>query len=158
MIMKQLSYVEILFDWYLCHLLKIKIRKKMKTRIYLWILISAFCFLNSCQMDERPYTSADKQAISGSEEGLKAYSISFYVMLPDAAGETTVEQSLVDYGATNSLGGFILRNAYSENNSGGWSWSALRNVNYFIENNVDPAVAESEIGRASCRGGVCEYV
>jgi len=115
----------------------------MKTRIYFWILISAFCFLNSCQMDERPYTSADKQAIFGSEEGLKAYSISFYDMLPDAAGQSTVEQSLVDYGATNSLGGFILRNAYSENNSGGWSWSALRNVNYFIENNVDPAVAES---------------
>src|SRR5690625_287820 len=115
----------------------------MKTRIYFWILISAFCFLSSCQMDERPYTSADKKAIFSSEEGLKAYSISFYDMLPDAAGQSTVEQSLVDYGATNSLGGFILRNAYSENNSSGWSWSALRNVNYFIENNIDPEVPEN---------------
>lgn len=114
----------------------------MNMKIYFWILLPAIFFFCSCEMDERPYTSADKKAIFSSEEGLKAYSVSFYDMLPDAAGQSTVEQSLVDYGATNSLGGFILRNAYSENNSSGWSWSALRNVNYFIENNIDPEVPE----------------
>ena len=96
--------------------------------------------VSSCEMDERPYTTTDKKAIFSSEEGLKAYSMSFYNLLPDATNQSIVEQSLVDYGATNSLGGFVLKNAYSENNSSGWSWGDLRNINYFIENN--------EIGRA----------
>lgn len=115
----------------------------MKNIIY--IVLSGMVLLASwsCELDESPVTSTDKGAIFGSEEGLKAYSISFYDMLPSATDQAIVEQNLVDYGATNSLGGFILRNSYSENNSSGWSWSALRNVNYFIENNVDPAIPES---------------
>ncbi len=108
------------------------------------LAISAIIFLfSSCELDERPVTSADKTAIFSSEDGLKAYSISFYDMFPDATSQSLVEQSLVDYGATNSLGGFILRNSYSENNSSGWSWSALRNINYFIANCTDPAVSEN---------------
>ncbi len=115
----------------------------MKNLIYI-VLSGLVLFASwSCELDESPVTSTDKTAIFGSEEGLKAYSISFYDMLPSATDQAIVEQNLVDYGATNSLGGFILRNSYSENNSSGWSWSALRNVNYFIENNVDPAIPES---------------
>src|SRR5690606_39228793 len=114
----------------------------MKNLIYIIsFAILGWC-TTSCELDEAPVTSTDKNAIFGSEEGLKAYSVSFYDMLPNATDQAIVEQSLVDYGATNSLGGFILRNSYSENNSSGWSWSALRNVNYFIENNVDPAIPE----------------
>lgn len=115
----------------------------MKKQIYysgIFALLSFLVF--SCEMDERPYTSADREAIFSSEDGLKAYSISFYDMLPNATDQSIVEQSLVDYGATNSLGGFVLRNAYSENNSSGWSWTTLRNLNYFIENNTNEEVAE----------------
>lgn len=96
-----------------------------------------------CKMDEPIITSTDKNAIFSSEEGLKAYSMSFYDILPDATEQAIVEQSLVDYGATNTLSGFTLINSYSENNSSGWSWSALRNFNYFIVNNNNPAVPES---------------
>ncbi|MBY5959480.1 RagB/SusD family nutrient uptake outer membrane protein [Membranicola marinus] len=108
--------------------------------IFLSAIIFLFC---GCELDERPVTSADKNAIFSSEDGLKAYSISFYDMFPSATSQAIVEQSLVDYGATNTLGGFILRNSYSENNSSGWNWSALRNVNYFIANCTSPAVSES---------------
>lgn len=115
----------------------------MKSKILLKIFIAILGLqLLSCELDERPFTATDKKAIFSSEEGLKAYSISFYDLLPDASTQSTIEQSLVDYGATNSLGGFILRNGYSENNSSGWSWSALRNINYFIENNNDPEIAD----------------
>lgn len=108
------------------------------------LAISAILFLFfSCELDERPVTATDKNAIFSSEEGLKAYSISFYDMFPDATSQSIIEQSLVDYGATNTLGGFILRNSYSENNSSGWSWSALRNINYFIENCTDPVLSET---------------
>ena len=114
----------------------------MKNLLYIISVSLVFTLLVGCELNETPVTSTDRNAIFGSQEGLKAYSISFYDMLPSATDQAIVEQNLVDYGATNSLGGFILRNSYSENNSSGWSWSALRNVNYFIENNVDPAIPE----------------
>lgn len=98
---------------------------------------------SSCEMDEPVVTAADKNAIFSSEEGLAAYAISFYDLFPNATDQAIVEQSLVDYGATNTLSGFTLRNSYSENNSSGWSWSALRNINYFIVNCTDPAVPET---------------
>ena len=110
---------------------------------YLFFLFAIVLLHTSCEMDEPAVTSTDKQAIFGSEEGLNAYSMSFYDMFPNANDQAIVEQSLVDYGATNTLSGFTLLNAYSENNSSGWSWSALRNVNYFIVNCTDPAVPES---------------
>ena len=113
----------------------------MKRNIWYIILVVVMCA--GCEMDEPVVTSTDKKAIFGSEEGLKAYSMSFYDILPDATDQSIVEQSLVDYGATNTLSGFTLINSYSENNSTGWSWSALRNFNYFIVNNNNPAISES---------------
>lgn len=115
----------------------------MKFSIWFIALIVLFSF--GCKMDEPPITSADKAAIFSSEDGLKAYSMSFYDMLPSATNQSIVEQSLVDYGATTTLNAFILRNAYSENNSDGWGqsdWAKLRNVNYFIQNNINPSIPE----------------
>ena len=108
------------------------------------LFISVIVFLLSgCNMDEYTVTSIDKKSIFSSEEGLMAYSMSFYNMLPNATDQAIVEQSLVDYGATNTLSGFTMRNSYSENNSSGWTWSNLRNVNYFIVNCTDPTVPET---------------
>lgn len=108
------------------------------------LLILTIAFLSSgCEMDEPAVTSIDKKAIFSSEEGLKAYSMSFYDMFPSATDQSIVEQTLVDYGATNTLSGFTLLNSFSENNSSGWGWSELRNLNYFIINCTDPTVSES---------------
>lgn len=97
----------------------------------------------SCELDESPVTQIEKSALFSSEEGLQVYSISFYDMLPNATDQAIVEQSLVDYGATNTLSGFTLLNAFSENNSSGWNWEDLRNINYFIANCTDPSVPEN---------------
>jgi hypothetical protein len=110
---------------------------------YILFLLAIIFLGPGCEMDERAITSTDKFAIFGSEEGLKAYSMSFYDMFPGATDQAIVEQSLVDYGATNTLSGFTLRNSFSENNSSGWSWGDLRNINYFMVNCVDPAVPEN---------------
>src|SRR5690606_39562853 len=88
-----------------------------------FILMTGFIGLAGCEMDEPAITATDKKAIFSSEEGLKAYSMSFYNIFPDATSQSIVEQSLVDYGATNTLSGFTLINSFSENNSSGWSWS-----------------------------------
>ncbi len=110
---------------------------------YILIILAIVLFNSGCEMDEPAITTTDKDAIFGSEEGLNAYSMSFYDMFPNASDQAIVEQSLVDFGATSTLSGFTLLNAYSENNSSGWSWSNLRNVNYFIENCTDPDIPES---------------
>lgn len=110
---------------------------------YILVILAIALLFTSCEMDEPAITSTDKEAIFGSEEGLRAYTMSFYDMFPNATDQAIVEQSLVDYGATNTLSGFTLLNAFSENNSSGWSWSELRNINYFIVNCTDPAVPES---------------
>jgi len=114
-------------------------------RKYILFIAATVLLFSSCEMDEPPVTQTDRNAIFSSEEGLRAYSISFYDMFPNASDQAIVEQSLVDYGATNTLSGFTLRNSYSENNSSGWDaddWAKLRNVNYFIVNCTDPAVPE----------------
>ncbi len=111
---------------------------------YIWhYIMMAVVISAGCKMDEPVITATDKGAIFSSEEGLKAYSMSFYDIFPDATDQSIVEQSLVDYGATNTLSGFTLINSYSENNSTGWSWTALRNFNYFIVNNTNPVIPET---------------
>ena len=110
---------------------------------YILVILAIVLLFPGCEMDEPAITSIEKKAIFSSEEGLKAYSMSFYDMFLSASDQAIVEQSLVDYGATNTLSGFTLLNAFSENNSSGWGWSDLRNINYFIVNCNDPAVPES---------------
>jgi hypothetical protein len=109
---------------------------------YILLIFVTVFLCSGCEMEEPAITSTDKNAIFSSEEGLKAYTVSFYDMFPAATDQAIIEQSLVDYGATNTLSGFTLLNSYSENNSSGWSWSALRNINYFIVNCTDPSVPE----------------
>lgn len=108
---------------------------------YLYLILGVL-FFTGCELDEPPITTIDKEAIFESEEGLKAYSVSFYDMLPSASSQAVADQNLVDYGATNTIANFIQLNGYSENNSSGWGWSDLRNVNYFIENCTNSAVSE----------------
>ena len=110
---------------------------------YILLLLTIAFLSPGCEMDEPAITTIDKKAIFGSEEGMKAYSMSFYDMFPSATDQAIIEQSLVDYGATNTLSGFTLLNSFSENNSSGWSWSNLRNINYFIVNCTNPAIPES---------------
>ncbi|MDR0572414.1 MAG: RagB/SusD family nutrient uptake outer membrane protein [Tannerella sp.] len=109
---------------------------------YSFLLASGLFLLFSCDLYEAPVSETDRKAIFSSAEGIDAYSISFYNMLPNATDQSIIEQSLVDFGATTTLSGFITLNAYSEDNGGGWSWDNLRNINYFIVNCTDPAVSE----------------
>ncbi len=110
---------------------------------HLLILAVSTILFAGCELYEPPVTTADKNAIFSSEEGLLAYSMSFYDMFPSASDQAIVEQSLVDYGATNTLSGFTLLNSFSENNSSGWGWGNLRNINYFIANCNNTAISET---------------
>src|SRR5699024_10588364 len=104
----------------------------MNKKIY--ILGMIILFISSCDMDENSITQPGKEEVFNSVDGLEAYTNSFYDILPSANDQGVVEQNLVDYGAVTSLNGFVQRGAYSEDNSSGWSWSGLRNINYFLDN------------------------
>ena len=93
-------------------------------------------------MDETPQASVDKDTVFRTEKGLETYSYSFYNMLPSVS-DGFRQDAMCDYGAVTSFDNFIREGAYSAELSSGWSWSDLRNINYFIENCMNEAVDES---------------
>ncbi len=105
---------------------------------YLWLIIFSF-FLISCedQLNQVPESTASKSAVFGSQQGLELYTNSFYGMLPRTA---TNLDAMSDYLAVKTVSTFIQKGAFAPTLSSGWSWTDLRNLNYFINNNVDPKI------------------
>lgn len=106
--------------------------------------ISAVVFVASgCKkLDQEPQSTASQQAVFSSEKGLQLYVASFYNNLP-AAGDVVRADNMSDYAARTDVPSFLTASGFSAQQSSGWSWSALRNINYFIEKNNHPAVAPS---------------
>lgn len=106
---------------------------------YLWILLSCLGLAACNKLDQTPESTATKKAVFGSESGLKLYTNSFYAMdfLPK---NSTSQDAVSDYLAVKSVSDFIRPGIFTATQSSGWSWTDLRNINYFIENCNDPAV------------------
>jgi len=106
---------------------------------YLWILLSCLGLAACNKLDQAPESTATKKAVFGSESGLKLYTNSFYAMdfLPK---NSTSQDAVSDYLAVKSVSDFIRPGIFTATQSSGWSWTDLRNINYFIENCNDPAV------------------
>jgi starch-binding outer membrane protein, SusD/RagB family len=105
---------------------------------YSWFIIFSL-LLAACEkeLDQTPLSSASKQAVFSSEDGLKLYTYSFYPLLP---GRVTNLDAMSDYLAVKAVPTFVQENAFAPTLSSGWSWTDLRNLNYFIVNNKDPQV------------------
>ncbi len=114
------------------------IRIKMKKH-YIWILLACLGITACKKLDQEPQATASKKAIFGNESGLKLYTNSFYGMgfLPK---NSTSQDAMSDYLAVRDVQNFLRPGAFSANNSSGWGWDDLRNINYFIANCNDPAV------------------
>jgi hypothetical protein len=106
---------------------------------YIIFLLGCLCFAACKKLDQLPESSPTKQAVFGTENGLKLYTNSFYGMdfLPK---NSTSQDAMSDYLAVKQVPDFIRDGAFGANNSSGWDWRDLRNINYFIENCNDPAV------------------
>ena len=98
----------------------------------------------SCNLDEYPVDTATNQAIFGSASGLELYSNSFYNILPGTDVGVFQGDDASDLVARNGVDTYLAVNALSPVTSSGWSWSALRNINYFIENAENSPVAEKD--------------
>ncbi len=53
---------------------------------------------------------------------------------------TTGLDAMSDYLAVKAVPTFVQKDAFAPTLSSGWTWTDLRNINYFINNNVDPNV------------------
>jgi hypothetical protein len=125
----------------------------MKIKYFILIIITAL--VASCDLEQLPQDTASKNAVFGSENGLRLYSYSFYDFLPSANNIHTAD-NMADYTARRGAPAFIMENAFSPTSSddssasGGdvvalgsdrnWGWGSLRNFNFFIQNCTDENV------------------
>ncbi|MFC3197146.1 RagB/SusD family nutrient uptake outer membrane protein [Parapedobacter deserti] len=113
----------------------------MKTFRYILIAVATVSFA-SCKLDEVPVDTATNRAIFGSASGMELYANSFYDILPTPYDGVFAIDNLSDIVARNGVDNLLAPNALSAITSSGWSWGDLRNINYFIENAAQSAVAE----------------
>lgn len=108
------------------------------------IVAASLCMLvfGCKKMDLAPVATADKNAVFGSEKGLQLYATSFYNDLP-TGGDIVRADNMSDYGARTDVPAFLTTSGFTALQSSGWGWTALRNINYFLENNNHPAVPEA---------------
>ena len=112
-----------------------------KKYIILGALFALSTGFTACDMDEEPQSSASVDMVFSAEKGLQTYAYSFYNVLPSRS-EASHRSETLDYGVKNSLSGMEV-GAYTVNSATSWSWSALRNINFFLENNTNEAVSEN---------------
>lgn len=104
---------------------------------YIFVLLSAVLF-TGCDLEELPEATTSKGPIFSSESGLALYTNSFYTMFNGKNLHRA--DAMSDYLARKDSPPFITEGNYSAQVSTGWSWSDLRNINYFIQNCNDPKV------------------
>ena len=107
----------------------------------LYILLTLFlCAGCSKQLEQTPVSTASRDVVFGSEQGLALYANSFYEALPSGA-DIYEGDNMVDYGARTQVPDFLRDGAYGPRQSTGWDWTQLRNINYFIANCNNPKIS-----------------
>ena len=104
---------------------------------YIILLLATTIFV-SCDLEELPEATTTKGPIFGNESGLILYTNSFYNIINGKNLHRA--DAMSDYQARKDSPAFITDGNFSANTSSGWSWSDLRNINYFIQNCNDPKV------------------
>ncbi|MDR2232553.1 MAG: RagB/SusD family nutrient uptake outer membrane protein [Tannerella sp.] len=116
-----------------------KMKKYMKYVLY---GLSLLILVNSCDLNELPEATASSKAIFESASGLELYSNSFYEILPPPDEGNFMVDDNSDLIARQNVSDLLMPNALSPVTSSGWTWTNLRNINYFIENCENSPVAE----------------
>ncbi|WP_027302773.1 RagB/SusD family nutrient uptake outer membrane protein [Rudanella lutea] len=104
---------------------------------YIFVLLAAV-LLAGCELEELPVATTSKGPIFSSESGLVLYTNSFYNMLNGKNLHRA--DAMSDYLARKDTPPYITEGNFSPQVSTGWTWTDLRNINYFIQNCTDPKV------------------
>lgn len=95
----------------------------------------------ACDLYESPKSSVAKDNLFASESGLQMYTYSMYGVLPSGDWPTwgnTTENYMNAYQGVRTF----YTMSYTPEQQGQWGWGTLRNINYFLDNNTNEAVAE----------------
>ncbi len=116
-------------------------------QLLIYLLLAGSLFFYSCEdfLVKEPIHQLDANAFFSSENDLKIYSYSFYDRGLPSANSIAKDDGTSDYAAINTPSTFLSGN-WSSTDQGGWgigSWSALRNINYFLERAPKAPVSES---------------
>ena len=87
--------------------------------------------LISCDLDQLPLDAISPNTFFNNENDLLLYTNSFYNMLPSAED---VYNEDVDNVVKNSLREELQGTRVVPTSGGGWTWTELRNINYFLAN------------------------
>jgi len=105
-----------------------------KLKIYFAILLPAFLFF-SCEdfLNSEPFDKLVPATFFQTEDDLRLYANSFYQRgLPDGLSVVQSDE-MGDYTSKIQSPKFIA-GSYDSGDEGAWSWSDLRNINYFLAN------------------------
>ena len=113
-------------------------------QIILFLFAGTFMMssLSSCKKDFLEKTPMDKLVPSSfftSEKDLDLYVTSFYQRQLPAGLSIVQDDEMGDY-TSKSLSPTYIAGAYSSINEGSWSWTNLRNINYFLERYNNPSI------------------
>ncbi|MEE6188333.1 RagB/SusD family nutrient uptake outer membrane protein [Niabella digestorum] len=99
-------------------------------------------FASCNKLDQIPKSTVSKEAVFNSEAGLKLYTNSFYTLLP-TSNDILKGDNMGDFVARKDVPDFFRAGAFGPAQSTGWTWTSLRNINYFLENNNSSSVSEA---------------
>lgn len=114
----------------------------MHIRSFLLLLLTGCCFI-ACKKDflERyPQSEISPQLFFNTEKDLELYTNSFYASLPGENiftadfSSDNVDVSAIDEVVTGR------RRVFTDAASAGWTWTALYNINYFLEHYDKPSI------------------
>lgn len=107
------------------------------------ILVLLLAGITSCKeyLDLEPIDKLTPEQSFSNENNLQLYVNSFYVtMLPDGPAIYKGDV-MADITVPNTVPNYI-SGKLSSQDAGGWNWGDLRNINYFLENYNNPAIAQ----------------
>lgn len=108
---------------------------KLKTMKKLFLLFTIASFVSSCTkfLDETPLDKLTPEQAFATENTLQLYVNSFNVRMLPTGPDIYKGDVMADITVPNVVPAF-LTGSYTASNGSGWSWTELRNVNYFLEN------------------------
>ncbi|RIJ50509.1 RagB/SusD family nutrient uptake outer membrane protein [Maribellus luteus] len=116
----------------------------MKKVLYILVAISTVFTACEDMLEKEPIHQLNASTFFSSENDLKIYSYSFYEDNLPSANDIARGDGTSDYAAINSPSTFLTGD-WSSIDQSGWgvgNWSALRNINYFLENVSEAPVSE----------------
>lgn len=106
----------------------------MKNFFYYLSIAFVVTTVAACDLEELPVSTASNKAVFGSTSGMDLYTTSFYDLLPSTDVGVFQDDDASDLVARNGVDDYLAVGVLSPVTSSGWSWTNLRNINYFIEN------------------------